>query len=823
MKSIYYILLLCTISHSLISQTYNTLFIPDTISGTTFNLDANEGTKQFRPGDATNTAGYNGSFLGPTLFFNQGDTVHLNVTNNLVDTTTVHWHGFHLPAIMDGGPHQMVPPGTTWQPYWKVTNFAATYWYHPHLHTTTERQVSMGLNGFIIVRDATESALSLPRSYGVDDIPLSITDRRFNTQNQFVVGPYGDTVIVNGTLNPNFNAPAQVVRLRMLDAAVQRSYNLGFSDNRTFYVIATDGGLVNTPIAVTRFLISVGERVEILVNFTGQQGQSLDLKAFNSELAQGIPGAEPANAPGPAANALGRRDFNILHFTIGAQTGNPVTTIPSLLTTNVFLNEDSADVIRTLVISDTMIDGRIQHTFNRKFFDHSRIDYTVLKNDMEIWQITNLSNIAHPFHIHDVQFNLLSRNSLPPASYEQGWKDDVLVKPLETVRFIAEFKDNSDYEHPFMFHCHILKHEDDGLMGQFLVVDSIPVEPKSFRTFSASTLLGGKPNSLKQKKNQTAKLPNEANWRDTTVARSGGKNGITIGIKQEDKTLAKTLGWVRWKKGTNVGKFFTSLQTDSLYNAPFDTVRKSGSNKKKLFVKELAPTATNYTNPLLQSLTVFKLNLLSSQQGITPTGFDSLMFMNPSSPFHETMLMEMSKKIDSVMTYWITKTLPGDIPPTAGSAQLEQLRKMLNQINEAFDTTISLSNGDSVVTNQGLKFAGIIPLGSVSFLEMMNQHKIGSRNNFIQTKPQTFAVMQNYPNPFNPSTVIKFSLFESERVTLKIFDVLGREVTALLNNELFGEGTHEAVWNATGYPSGVYFYRLSSGNNAELKKLILLK
>ena len=826
MKHILYclIILLCA-ENKLFAQTYNTLLIPDTIAGTTFNLIADESTKQFRPGNPTTTAGYNGNFLGPTLFFKRGDTVHLNVTNNLSDTTTVHWHGMHLPAIMDGGPHQAIAPGTIWQPFWKVTNFAATYWYHPHLHRTTEKQVTSGMTGFIIVRDAEELALNLPRKYGIDDVPLAITDRRFSQTNQFVIGPYGDTVLVNGTLNPEFTAPAQVVRFRLLGAAVQRSYNIGFSDNRTFYVIATDGGLVNNPIPVTRYLISVGERVEILVNFTNQVGQTLNLVAYNSTLAQGIPGFEPVNDPGNAANALGHRDFNLLHLTIASPTAGMISTIPNALKSNTFIPENTADLTRTLLISDTVVAGRILHLFNHQLFDHMRNDFTLLKDATEIWEIINTSPISHPFHIHDIEFNVLTRNGQPAPNYEQGWKDVLLVKPNESVRFIGKFDDYADPETPFMFHCHILKHEDDGLMGQFIVIDSLPPVIPMYRTFSVSTLMSAKPNSLKQKKKETAKLPNIANWRDTTVARSGGKDGVTIGIKQTDKTLAKSLGWIRYKKGMNLGKMYGSLQTDSTYNAPFDTVRKLGSNKKKIFVKELAPSSDNYYNPLLQAFGVFKLNLLSSQEEITPVGFDSLIFMGEGSPFSEYSLLAMMNVIDTVLTLYKTKTLPGGISASVGTTQLEQMRKMLNQINEAFDTTIALANGDSVVTGKGLKFTGLIPLSDVLFLQKEMHGKNQSVVNFSSdVKGKYISLLHNFPNPFNPTTVIGFSLLAVGNVTLKVYDVLGREVQTLLNNESMQAGVHEIQFDGSAMTSGVYFYRLSvEGKFSATKKFVLMK
>lgn len=450
---------------------YNTLFIPDTLSGTTFNLTAKDTIKQMIPGNQTVTAGINGNWWGPTMIWNKGDVVHINLTNRLQDSTTMHWHGMHLPAVMDGGPHQIVPPSTIWQPYWQVTNNAGLYWYHPHLHEMTEEQISSGLGGLIIVRDNIESALPLPRKYGIDDIPLVLTDRRFNTSNQIEVVPYGDTMIVNGTIRPQTNAPAQVVRFRILNGATERSYNLGFSDNRTFYVITSDGGLLNAPVALTRYLLSAGERIEILVNFTGQAGTNVNLMAYNSVLAQNIPGGDVFPPGTPFYNYLARKDFNIVRFNVTAQTSNPIITIPSSLTTNVFPNESSSNITRALTISDTNIAGNpgVSFVINHKLFDMSYNNYNVPLNNTEIWQITSTSGFAHPFHIHDVEFHILTRNGSAPPAAESGWKDVVLVKSGETVRFIAKFEDYADSLHPFMYHCHIALHEDDGMMGQFVV------------------------------------------------------------------------------------------------------------------------------------------------------------------------------------------------------------------------------------------------------------------------------------------------------------------------------------------------------------------
>lgn len=455
---------------------YNTLRIPDTLSGTTFNLTERDTFTQVLTGNQTITGGINGSIWGPTLFFNKGDIVHINVTNKLTDTTTVHWHGMHLPAIMDGGPHQTIPPNTTWSPYWKVTNDAATYWYHPHLDMHAEEQMTMGLGGFIIVRDSEESALPLPRRYGVDDIPLMLTDRKFDASNQFVDAPYGDTMMTNGVVRAQYSVPAEVVRFRLLDAAIERSYNIGFSDNRTFYVMTTDGGMLDTPVAVTRLLMHAGERYEILVNCTGQNGTTVDLKAFNSALpTAGVAGGE--NFPGgPFANALGHQDFNILHLNIGAATGSGITAIPHTLKTNSFPAASSAVLTRNLSISDSTglsgILGPNAFILNHKLFHLDSIDYQVPLDNTEIWSITNSGAFGHPFHIHDVEFYVLSVNGAAAPAYQQGWKDVIFVPSHQNVQFIARFNDYADATHPYMFHCHIALHEDEGMMGQFVVGDS---------------------------------------------------------------------------------------------------------------------------------------------------------------------------------------------------------------------------------------------------------------------------------------------------------------------------------------------------------------
>ena len=451
------------------TSTYNDLFVPPAITGTNFNLTLDKSTKQFNSGAVTATYGYNGnSFWGPTLIMNQGDDVKINVTNNLSDQTTVHWHGFHIPAIMDGGPHQIIEAGATWSPNFKIKNNAGTYWYHPHLHLKTYEQLAKGAGGFIIIKDPIESALSLPRTYGTDDIPLVLTSRRFNNDNSFnISGAYGDYLLANGTLNAQVSLPKQYVRLRILNAEIERGYDLGLSDNRSFNIIGNDGGLLNAPITATRVKMMPGERVEILVNLGNDAlGSTLDLKAYNSGQKFGFPGGEPATS-GEFGSLLNNKDFTVLHIKIGASTNNAITTLPSKLANNTYWT--NADVTNSRTINITGGQAGSAFTFDNNTYGFTNINQTINLNAVEKWTIVNNNVFGHSFHVHDVQFKIIARSSGAVGEHESGWKDTVYVPLGETVTVIAKFDDFADPINPFMYHCHFSNHEDGGMMGQFLV------------------------------------------------------------------------------------------------------------------------------------------------------------------------------------------------------------------------------------------------------------------------------------------------------------------------------------------------------------------
>lgn len=454
--------------------TRNPLVIPPVIDGTNFDLTLAASRKQFFDGAKTATYGYNNeTFWGPTLRWKKGDTVTLKVTNNLEDMTTTHWHGIHLPAAADGGPHQMIHPGSTWTPpSFEVKNEAATYWYHPHMHETTQKQLTMGAGGFIIIDDDSEASNALPNDYGVDDFPLVLTSRRFESTNEFDVSKdtaYGDYLLANGVMNAETTVPAQLVRFRILNAEVERFYNIGFEDDRKFYVVATDGGLVSEPVEVTRVRIVPGERYEIIVDLSGETvGTELDMKAYNQDMPFGAGGSETAQS-GNFGSLLNNANFAVLHLKVGKSTSTGKTKLPQSLATGALWKKSDATNSRTLAITDK--GPGTPFTFDGNSYDMDTINQTIKLGAVEAWTITNDYVFGHAFHIHDVQFSIISRSTGAVSDHEKGWKDTFGILPNETVTFVARFDDYASKTEPYMYHCHMSNHEDGGLMGQFLVVE----------------------------------------------------------------------------------------------------------------------------------------------------------------------------------------------------------------------------------------------------------------------------------------------------------------------------------------------------------------
>jgi blue copper oxidase len=463
----------------------NPLAIPDTLSGSMINLTIRDTVKTWY-GSATNTIGVNADYSGPVLILNKGDTVQINVQNLLVDTTTVHWHGLQVSPANDGGPHVTIAPFTTWSPRFRVLDEAGVYWYHGHLHMKTVEHVTRGLAGMIIVRDSVEAQLNLPRTYNTDDFPLILQTQCFDSNKQLVVETVSDSLpLVNGTLNPYLQVPAQVIRLRLLNGAIDRVFNIGLQNNITFYQIASDGGLLSQSMPMTRLRLAPGERAEILIDLGGMQGMQVNLISFNSELPSGIYGAANPAAMGPgviqgySSNPLNGADFTLVQLNVIAATANPVLTIPQSLVTLTTYDPSTANSTFSIDLTSQVAgpNGMLNGPFslNNQAFDIGVINRISYLGDIEIWTIQNNTVIAHPFHLHGLQFYIVSRNGNPPPANEAGRKDVVLVHAQETVIIIMKWEYYTDDMIPYMYHCHMLTHEEHGMMGQLLVLDPVSV------------------------------------------------------------------------------------------------------------------------------------------------------------------------------------------------------------------------------------------------------------------------------------------------------------------------------------------------------------
>lgn len=428
----------------------------DTEGTRIFNLTAQTGTTSFFKDKATETWGVNGSYLGPTLRAKRGEKVRINLQNNLPEMTTMHWHGMHLPAQMDGGPHQPVEPGASWSPTWTINQPAATLWYHPHPHGKTAKHVYRGVAGMFILDD--DQNTELPSTYGVDDVPLIVQDKRFTSDKQLdfngpaSTGITGNEILVNGVRTPHLNVTTERIRLRILNASNARIYNFGFADSREMQVIGSDGGLLEKPATVTRLMLSPGERAEVVLSF--QPGQRAVLRSYPQNL----------NAGFLNQRAVGGDDsLDIMEFrasdTLAPRPAIPAQIIPPIER----LKEVDAKQTRRFKLSGFMINGQKM--------DINRIDLTVQRGDTEIWEVESNDGTPHNFHVHDVQFQILSLDGKAPPPELQGWKDTLIFLNGQKARLIMKFADYSDPTTPYMFHCHLLFHEDQGMMGQFLILE----------------------------------------------------------------------------------------------------------------------------------------------------------------------------------------------------------------------------------------------------------------------------------------------------------------------------------------------------------------
>ncbi len=419
-----------------------------------FRLRARAGTTEFRPGTVTPTCGYEGAYLGPTLRARRGETVRVEVANELLEDTTVHWHGMELPGAADGGPHVPIPPGGSSWPTWTVAQPAATLWYHPHPHGATTAQVLRGLAGAFLVDDPGTPP-GLPGEYGVDDVPLLLQDPRLtpdgriDEETRTAIGPLGDVVLVNGVAGGCLPVSTTRVRLRVVNASPARVYGLAAADGRELTLVGTDGGLLAAPVPVRSVRLSPGERAEVVVGLA--PGERVGLVSLPPEL-----GLLPQLAAPYGAD----RTLPLLELRAAAEL-RPSPELPAALADVPPPDPGAASGERTFELSANRIDGRAH--------DPGRIDLRVPLGATEVWTVTSAHEQPHSFHPHGVRFRVLSVAGAAPPPELAGWKDTVYVPPRTPLRLLVGFAQPADERAPFMYHCHVLWHEDQGMMGQFVV------------------------------------------------------------------------------------------------------------------------------------------------------------------------------------------------------------------------------------------------------------------------------------------------------------------------------------------------------------------
>ena len=402
-------------------------------------------------GKVADVYAYNGMVPGPTIEIREGDHVIIHFHNELPQATSVHWHGLHIPADQDGSPLYPVQPGKSHDYIFTIQHgTAGTYWYHPHPDMTTGYQVARGLYGALIVRADDDP---LPAS--LTDRVIILSDNRFRPDGSIDTpdeasqaglideenGREGNTFFLSGHVMPTIGIRSgEVQRWRIINASAARVYRLSLG-GASFTQVGSDGGLFEHPVEMKEIVLSNSERVEILVRGTGAPGSSTTLQSL------------PYDRYPPQTRPAGW-DKAIDLATLKYSNEPPVAQVQLPLTLRVI------PVLDTLKATATRYFSLGQGIINGKTMDMNRVDTRVRLGATEIWQIENIVGMDHPFHLHGFRFQIIDRNGVPEK--DRRWKDTVNVPKHEVIRFIVKY---DDFPGKWMYHCHILDHEDHGMMG----------------------------------------------------------------------------------------------------------------------------------------------------------------------------------------------------------------------------------------------------------------------------------------------------------------------------------------------------------------------
>lgn len=408
--------------------------------------------------------GYNGQAPGPILEAQAGDTVRLTLNNQLAVPTNLHHHGLHISPQIDDV-FRAVPPGEQFTYEFQIppSHPATTAWYHPHYHLDVARQVFGGLAGAFIVRGELDN---VPELRQAAETLLVLQDATAASTEPHPLGKkwgrQGEQLLVNGQQNPTLELPANgLLRLRLVNASASRIYRLQLQ-NHPWYLIATDRGAIAAPTPLESLVLAPGERAELLIS--GQQEPG-DYRLVSLPYERGIDGA--IQALGEAVDqmvgvtAVEQTTLATLRYRPSAYP-EPLPLPQQLISVTAL---PAPDRQRQFVLNHGIGSGTGGFIINNKSFAMGRVDTQVRLNQVEDWTLINQASIDHPFHLHTNRFQVVERNGQPETLL--AWKDTVNVRGYETVTIRVRFE---DFVGRTVYHCHILDHEDQGMMG---IVDII--------------------------------------------------------------------------------------------------------------------------------------------------------------------------------------------------------------------------------------------------------------------------------------------------------------------------------------------------------------
>ncbi|MFN7938447.1 MAG: multicopper oxidase family protein [Bryobacteraceae bacterium] len=403
---------------------------------------------------------YNGALPGPVIETRPGDRLLIHFRNELPEPTNLHYHGLHVPPTgRADNPMLSVPAREQFDYQFEIpaNHPAGTFWYHPHLHGLAAAQLSRGLAGLIIVRGeldeipeiaAAEEQFLVLQDFGLDRNAVPIEPTVMDSMN----GREGGLVTVNGRVNPNVTLQESGwARLRIVNASSSRFYRLAIEEH-SLHVIATDGGALPAPIECSEVLMAPGERIDVMIEGSRPGGRYRMLNLPYQRTA----GLRRA----PQAEVLATVEY------VGR--ASDARSLPAKLVSVETLPE--ASVLRSFTLGGgmgmgTMGGGGMAFTINGRTFDPRRVDTEVRLDTVEDWAFTNPTTMDHPMHIHTNPFQVIGANGMPT----QAWKDVVIVPARSAVTVRTRF---SDFTGRTMYHCHILDHEDLGMMATLQILAS---------------------------------------------------------------------------------------------------------------------------------------------------------------------------------------------------------------------------------------------------------------------------------------------------------------------------------------------------------------